>query len=134
MFPSTFLLTQGLVGRWTKGMLPRTRPFDNMEFGPDRPQEDEFAILNAGAGSPYRTLAFPRHGATGLEYMDLEGLPEEEREDWAATYHRILQRFQFGDDRRLVLKSPVHAARIARCTNCAARARPGGAGTPFSSS
>ena len=28
----------------------------------------------------------------------------------------------------------VHAAQIARCANCAARARPGGAGTPFSSS
>ena len=112
MFPSTFLLTQELVGRWTSGMLPKTRPFDNMEFGPDKPQEDEFALLNSGAGTPYRTLAFPRNGAAGLDYMDISSLPAKEREAWEATYGLILRRFQTGHDRRLVLKSPVHAARI----------------------
>lgn len=112
MFPSTFLPTQGLVGRWTKGMLPATRPFDNMVFGPNRPQEDEFALLNAGLGTPYATLAFPRHGPAGLRYVDLADLDDRELQRWEAGYRKILQRFQLGHDRRLVLKSPVHAGRI----------------------
>ena len=57
-------------------------------------------------------MAGSRHGAAGLDYMDISSLPARERDAWEATYHRILQRFQTGHDRRLVLKSPVHAARI----------------------
>ncbi len=112
MFPSTFLPTQGLVGRWTRGMLPATRPFDNMVFGPDKPQEDEFALLNAGLGTPYVTLAFPRRGPAGLRYVDLADLDDVERLRWENGYEEILRRFQLDDDRRLVLKSPVHAGRI----------------------
>ncbi|MCP4381295.1 MAG: sulfotransferase [Hyphomicrobiales bacterium] len=112
MFPSTFLATQGLVGRWTKGMLPATRPFDNMSFGHDRPQEDEFALLNSGLGTPYATLAFPRHDPVGLRYVDLADLDETKRRRWEAGYLAVIRRFQLGHDRRLVLKSPVHAARI----------------------
>jgi omega-hydroxy-beta-dihydromenaquinone-9 sulfotransferase len=112
MFPNTFLLTQALVGRWTRGMLPAKRPFDDMEFGPDRPQEEEFALLNSGAGSPYVTLAFPRHGPAGMRYLDLGELSAAERRAWEAAYLRLLKRYQLGHDRRLVLKSPFHAARI----------------------
>ncbi|MCB1496736.1 MAG: sulfotransferase, partial [Bauldia sp.] len=56
MFPESFLMTQRLVRPWIKRLLPATRPFDNMSFGPDRPQEDEFALLNTGMRTPYRTL------------------------------------------------------------------------------
>ncbi len=112
MFPSTFRLTQGLVDRVTRGRLPATRPFDNMSFGPDRPQEDEFALLNSGAGSPYVTLAFPRHGPAGTRFIDLDELTAAEHARWEETYVTLLRRYQYGHDRRLVLKSPFHAARI----------------------
>jgi len=32
---------------------------DNMPVGWDRPQEDEFALMNLGLGSPYEVVVFP---------------------------------------------------------------------------
>lgn len=112
MFPSSFLLTQGLVGRWTRNMLPATRPFDNMTFGPDRPQEEEFALLNSGARTPYATLAFPRHGPANMGYIDFADLSDADRDAWERSYLTLIKRYQFSIDKRLVLKSPYHAARI----------------------
>jgi hypothetical protein len=113
MFPGTFLLTEKLVGRWTKAFLPKTRTLDNVEFGPDRPQEEEFGLLNLGIGTPYRSLAFPRQGPKGQRHVDLADLSAAERHAWEGAYLGLLRRFQLAHcDRRLVLKSPLHAARI----------------------
>ncbi|MEQ9688302.1 MAG: sulfotransferase [Bauldia litoralis] len=113
MFPESFLITQRLVGPSIKKLLPATRPFDNMSFGPDRPQEDEFALLNSGVRTPYRTLAFPRHGPADLDHVDHQDLSPDERAAWRTAYATLLRRFQYSHGgRRLVLKSPFHAARI----------------------
>jgi hypothetical protein len=112
MFPDSFLMTETMVSRLTKGAPSKTRSFDNMMLGPDLPQEEEFGLLNSGVGTPYVTLAFPRHEAAGMDYIDLEGLSAAERQRWEEAYLRLVRRFQFGRDRPLVLKSPVHAARI----------------------
>lgn len=112
MFPESFLLTDKLVSRISSGAIEMTRSFDNMILGPDYPQEEEFGILNSGMGTPYQTLAFPRHGPTGLDYIDVEALPEQKREPWEQAYMRLVKRFQFRHDRPLVLKSPVHGGRI----------------------
>jgi len=112
MFPNTFLVTQRFVGPLARAISPPTRPFDDMAFGPERPAEDEFALLNAGIGTPYSSLAFPRHGPAGMGYLDLVDLTPEERRRWEADYLRLIKGFQYGHDRRLVLKSPFHASRI----------------------
>ncbi len=113
MFPSTFLVTEKLVGRWTRAFLPEKRTLDSVEFGPERPQEEEFGLLNLGIGTPYRSLAFPRQEPVGADYVDLAGLGEAERRRWASAYAGLVRRLQFArKGRRLVLKSPLHAARI----------------------
>jgi len=112
MFPSTFLVTQRFIGRWARALAPERRPFDDMIFGLDRAAEDEFALLNSGIGTPYSTLAFPRHGPAGMGYLDLSDLSAEDHRRWEAAYLRLVKAFQYGHDRRLLLKSPFHAARI----------------------
>lgn len=112
MFPNTYLVTQRFVGPLTRAISPKKRPFDDMAFGPERPSEDEFALLNSGLGTPYTSLAFPRHGPAGLRYLGLADLTPEEARQWEAGYLRLLKGYQLGHDRRLVLKSPFHAARI----------------------
>ena len=111
-FPNSFLITERVVGALTGLLLPGTRPSDNMTLGFDRPQEEEFALANLGMGTPYLSLAFPRHGARGMRYLDLVDLNKDERAAWEAAFTGLVKRLQFAHGKRLILKSPLHTARI----------------------
>ena len=65
-----------------------------------------------GVPSPYLTIAFPNHPPQCQEYLDLEGLSPKELGDWKRSFLRLLQKLNFKDPRRLVLKSPPHSCRI----------------------
>jgi hypothetical protein len=85
---------------------------DNMAFGPERPQEDEIALCNLGAASPYRLWGFHDLRATPPESLELEGLPAAELERWKRMMLFFVKRLALHDARRIVLKSPTHTARI----------------------
>ena len=68
--PWHFLLTEGAMKRFGKGLIPSNRPMDNMSSGWNLPQEDEFALLNLGLPSFYRRLAFPRSNGQRIEALD----------------------------------------------------------------
>ena len=72
--PNHFLVSGWLLRPLLWLLLPKRRPMDNMEFGWDRPQEDEFALCSMGEGTPYRTIAFPNRPPQDQEYFDLERL------------------------------------------------------------
>lgn len=111
--PTNFLIVEEAYTRLLSFLLPSKRPMDNMKMGWDRPQEDEFALTLLGARSPYRTLAFPNHGPVDTEYLDLAHLPPQAVRAWQKTLHRFLQRVALKNaNRRLVLKSPTHTARL----------------------
>src|SRR5438874_971661 len=57
--PNHFLLTERLVTRYLRFLMPPRRPMDNMAAGWDKPQADEFALCMMGQPSPYLTIAFP---------------------------------------------------------------------------
>ncbi len=110
--PQHFVWTEWFVPALLKKLLPSTRPMDMMEAGWDRPQEDEFAICNLGVPSPYLAWAFPRNGPVAEEYLDLMDLSHAERERWKATLMRFVQSVASQRNRRVVLKSPTHTARV----------------------
>jgi hypothetical protein len=110
--PHDFLLTERVGKRWLWFLLPSHRPMDNMEFGWDRPQEDEFALGLLGQPSPYLTLAFPNRPPQDQAAFDVDGLPPRQRKAWKAAFLRFLRHLTFKDGRRLVLKSPPHSCRI----------------------
>jgi len=85
---------------------------DNMEAGWTRPMEDEFALQNLGIPSPYLAMMFPNHGQAYVDYLTLRDLNCRRRQQWKAALLRFCQRLSRIDDRRLVLKSPTHTARI----------------------
>ena len=64
---------------------------DNMAAGWDRPQEDEFALLTMGLPSPYRRIAFPNNAPVDIDYLNFEGVPEEEIERWLGCLRSFLQ-------------------------------------------
>ncbi len=111
--PCHFLLTETILPRVFRFLMPSSRPMDNMKMGFDKPQEDEFALaLLTGDASPYVTIAFPNHLPQGMEYLDLAGLSESKRRRWQRTLKSFLRQVTFKTGKRLVLKSPPHTARI----------------------
>jgi hypothetical protein len=110
--PNHFLLTEKFVRRWLPFLIPRTRPFDNMRMGFDRPQEDEAALALRGTPSPFLSAAFPRRPLQFPEYVDLASLAPRQLARWQADFRRLLQLLLFARPGRLVLKSPQHTNRI----------------------
>jgi hypothetical protein len=125
MIPDHFLLTEGLATFCFGWLSPGKRQMDNMAFGPDRPQEDEIALCNLGAPSPYLAWAYPDQLSTPEEYLDLEGLSEEQVERWKSALMFFLKRLTLKDPRRrqIVLKSPTHTARIGTLLEMFPRAK-----------
>ncbi len=112
MAPRHFLLTGGFFTRWFDWLLPKTRPMDDMAVGFDRPQEDEFALMNLGAGSPYLEWAFPNRGVK-TEFLTFETLPPDQREHWKRCLDWFMRRQSLKDPAgRIVMKSPPHTARV----------------------
>jgi hypothetical protein len=110
--PSHFLLTERVLTPLLSWILPAKRPMDDMAVSFDKPQEDEFALMNLGAPSPYRRMAFPATSSPHPESLDLTTLPPAELDRWRRTLRRFLASLAAADPRRPVLKSPPHTARV----------------------
>jgi hypothetical protein len=110
--PHHFLWTEWFLPPLLRPFMPAQRPMDDMAAGMDRPQEDEFALVNLGVRSPYLVWAFPNHGPVNDEYLDLRALPAAERESWKQTWLDFIRRLALKRNRRIVLKSPTHTARV----------------------
>jgi len=83
-----------------------------MAAGWDRPMEDEFALMNLGVPSPYLSIMFPNCGSAYPKYLTLRDLSPEDREAWKSELLQFCKRLALDDDRRIVIKSPTHTARV----------------------
>ncbi|VTT96658.1 Uncharacterized protein OS=Mycobacterium kansasii GN=MKSMC1_37350 PE=4 SV=1: Sulfotransfer_3 [Gemmataceae bacterium] len=110
--PNHSILSERFFKTYVNWLAPQQRPMDNMAAGWGRPQEDEFALCLLGLPSTYLDVAFPRAAPMHPGSLDLSGLTPAELAHWKRTFRRFLQAVSFRDDRRLVLKSPPHTARI----------------------
>lgn len=119
-FPSGFL-SSGFVKPYLAKMMDSTRPMDNMALTMDTPQEDELATNQlSGCASPYAPLMFMRDEAKFRKYYELREDHDEypieraELEAWKSAFMTFMTKLQYkhGEHKRLVLKSPVHAARV----------------------
>ncbi|MFM7845934.1 MAG: sulfotransferase family protein [Planctomycetota bacterium] len=110
--PHHFLLTQRWVQRWARFAIPRTRSVDQVTVGWDRPQEDEFALLNLGIPGPYARLAFPNQAEEDHKWLDLEPLGELEQRRWCTTWLWFLRHLLAARAGQLCLKSPPHTCRV----------------------
>ena len=85
---------------------------DNMAAGWHRPQEDEFALGNLGQPTPYMSMLFPRRGPVYPEYLDLRSLTPEQSKAWQNALAEFFRRITYRDNRRIIVKSPAHTARV----------------------
>ncbi|MBN2114694.1 MAG: sulfotransferase [Acidimicrobiia bacterium] len=112
MAPGHFLLTERALARRLGFLLPEHRPLDDMRLGWELPQEDEFALANLGALSPYHAWAFPRSSGDWEATLDPRSFPPAEREHWQQALLAFLQAVTLAGPGRLALKSPPHTARL----------------------
>lgn len=111
--PSSFLMTQRVLPRVFRPLLPDRRPMDNMAMSFDAPQEDELALSLLSGMSPYMSLSFPRRAAHYDRYMTLADVPGHEVAEWKRICLSFVRKLSVGDGRRFVFKSPAHTGRIA---------------------
>ena len=110
--PHHALLTNQFFKRYGKWMLPDKRPMDNMPFGWERPQEDEFALALMGVPSTYTDFAFPARVPKDTGALDLSGLSPRQLAKWKRVFVRFLKEVTVRTGKQLVLKSPPHTARV----------------------
>lgn len=110
--PNHFVLTSWFLPWALWFLMPSKRPMDNMKLGWHRPQEDEFALCNMGVPSPYLTMAFPNHPPQHQQYLDLDGLTDEQLQQWKEQFRWFIQCLTHKTPKRMVLKSPPHTCRI----------------------
>ena len=110
--PWHFLVSAGLL-RWPiRLLLPSRRPFDNMNFDVDYPQEDDFALMAMGAVTYYRRFGFPDLQDDFVKLLDSEKLETNERQYLAHCIEYFFKALTYRSSKQLVLKSPPHTARI----------------------
>jgi omega-hydroxy-beta-dihydromenaquinone-9 sulfotransferase len=111
-FPSHFLFTESWIAELFSAVVPRLRPMDGMPLDFDRPQEDEFALCNLGAPSPYGELAFGN--LPGRSAFGLDGHSARDQERWERSLIYFVRALTVRDNKRIVLKSPDHSFRGER--------------------
>lgn len=116
--PEHFLVSEKLLGWCLRFFLPQTRSQDDVTVGLAQPQEDEWAICTLGLPTLYQAVAFSGRLERTREFFDLESLPPRLRESWIARWLQFLKAVSLpAPAKRLVLKSPLHTARISMLLN-----------------
>ncbi len=113
VFPHTFLTTEDHASRAMAFFMPKKRPMDNMEWGMNSTQEDEFALCIDSFKSPCMGWVFPERQDAYDKYLTFDGVPEPELARWNEALVKFLKKLTLKYQRPLVLKSPPHTARIA---------------------
>ncbi len=121
---SHFLVSEWAMTRFGNFLIPKKRPMDEMEAGWNLPQEDEFALMNLGAPTPYLRIAFPNSPPPALEFLDMKNIEPTKLQLWRdklTWYVRALTVRHPG--KRLIMKSPPHTGRVEELLKLYPRAK-----------
>ena len=112
--PWHFLVTEKLMVKFGSSLLPDKRPMDNMKAGWELPQEDEFALMNLGAPTPYLRIAFPKSDSPWMNFLDMRNVEPRDLERWQRKLMWFVQALTYQHGKQLVLKSPPHTGRVSQ--------------------
>lgn len=120
-FPGTYnafvphhFLVSGFAKWLTRFLVPERRPFDDMTFGLDTPQEDDFAIMMLGAATYYERMGFPMQADRFARLLDWQNLEPNERKQVDESIRYFFKALTLSDPRQLVVKSPPHTGRLGQ--------------------
>ncbi len=110
---SHFLVSEWAFVRFGNFLIPNKRPMDEMEAGWTLPQEDEFALMNLGAPTPYLRIAFPRSPPPALEFLDMTSTDAKAIQSWRDKLSWFIRALTVRHpQKRLIMKSPPHTGRV----------------------
>jgi omega-hydroxy-beta-dihydromenaquinone-9 sulfotransferase len=112
--PQGFLLSWTFLRIFMIPFVSAKRPQDDVAIGPEWPAEDDFALCNAAVASslPGRFI-LPHHYDHYSKFHALEGLSEPNRKRWRfAQWAFCWKLARLAPNRRLLLKTPSHTARV----------------------
>ena len=106
-------------------LFPKKRPMDNIAITPYAPQEEDIAMMNLTPHSFYHYVLFPTKIDQFFErYILMEGLTEEEMNEWRETYLYLLRSTTFiNGGKPLALKNPPNITRIPELVKLFPKAR-----------
>ena len=112
--PWDFVGFAAAFGPVLKRMLPKERFIDGIPVEPDSPQEDEIPLANMSPLSFYHGIYFPKvFDAKFDRGIFFDSCADREIRRWAATFAWFSRKVWLaGGRRRLLVKNPVHTARI----------------------
>lgn len=113
--PQGWWLSWTLLRWFILPFFPRSRPQDNVAFGPLVPAEDDFALNNGSLAStlPGR-IVVPQNHRFYDRFNDLQELTPAERDRWRNGLLAFVGKLALlAGGRRILLKTPAHTARIA---------------------
>eukprot|EP00924_Labyrinthula_sp_SR-Ha-C_P014791 maker-scaffold_43-snap-gene-1.33-mRNA-1 protein AED:0.00 eAED:0.00 QI:61/1/1/1/1/1/2/21/387 len=113
---STTFLLMDRVKSLVENRIEPKRAQDNMPLGVDLPQEDEYGLVGHSTTSPYFATILPSEFTKYKKYFYLENLTKE-KETWVNMFKHFLKKITYQNVKknkanRLVLKSPLHTARV----------------------
>jgi len=111
--PWTFLSLEPKIRRYLDKLESQKRPMDNMLIHYSDPAEDEFALSLLSLKSPVLAWAFPAREEFYDRYLTLLDISEKETAEWAESLVYFLKKLTFKYNKKLLLKSPQHTARIS---------------------
>lgn len=110
---SHFLISEWVFVRFGNFLIPNKRPMDEMEAGWMLPQEDEFALMNLGAPTPYLRIAFPHSPPPALEFLDMKSIEPKALQCWRDKLSWFIRALTIRHPKkRLIMKSPPHTGRV----------------------
>lgn len=122
--PWHFLVSEYLMVKYGGWLVPDKRPMDNMRAGWTLPQEDEFALMNLGAPTPYLLIAFINAGVPWQEFIDMQGIEPRALEQWRRKFLWFIKALTLKHEgQQLVLKSPPHTGRVHELLHLFPRAK-----------
>ena len=111
--PRTFLSTESAHTRLADWMLPSRHPGDGLSLDHAMPEDDEYALANLTASSPYIGGLFPRRRAHyGAAYLTLRATAGGEVAGWKEALSGFARKLTWKYGRPLILRSPLHTGRL----------------------
>lgn len=114
MFTNNVVVGGGAWKALMRKISPTRRPMDDMAFGAELPQEEEYAMGNISSLSYYKQFSFPKlAGLYAKRHIFFDDVPQSEIDEWKSTYDFVLRQTTHRMGQRpLLLKNPPNTGRL----------------------
>ena len=110
--PDCYISIEKYYKPFMRKVMGDKRPMDNVRFGPDSPQEDEFALLRMTLNSPLQSVIFPKNKGYFLLENENFICNNSEIKKWEDTLTFFYKKLCLNNNHQLLIKNPFHSMRI----------------------